>query len=304
MKKNPLIKLFTILIASLLIVNTGCKKDEEVDADAAAQAAAQAAFDAANGVNGAQLYDHPLNFISASQTDYPNAYTNFFRCKSCHGWDLKGQSGVLINKASSATYPVAAVGNVYSWAHAHSITEVFAAVKKTGGRIHSDVYDYTHPDYGKLLTDAQIWDVVKFLKETSHNVDDFYDMSTTGTYPTGSRTFSNIGKNGDATAGLATYNAKCKVCHGTDGMAIDIYCQGLFLGEMFRHDPHEMHHKSVWGMPNDREHIDAGCTFAGPMPAVDLTDQDIRNLMVMGQDEVLFPEPGGSNKGARRPHDD
>ena len=43
-------------------------------------------------------------------------------------------------------------------------------------------------------------------------------------------------------------------------------------------------------MPNDREHVDAGCEFAGPMPEQDITDQDIRNMMVMGKDTVAFPD--------------
>jgi hypothetical protein len=292
--KNRFYLVFVLFLGLFATLVVGCKKDEN-NAD-------QDAYDAANGLIGAQLYDHALNYISANQTDYPNAYTNFFRCKSCHGWDLKGQTGVLINKASSDTYPVAAVGNLYDWSHSHSIREVFDAVKNTGGRIKTDPYDETHPDYGTILTDAQIWDVVKFLKETSHNVDDFYDMSTTGIYPTGTRTFSNIGKGGDAAAGLVTYNAKCLSCHGADGKKIDIYCQGLFLGEMFRHDPHEMHHKSIWGMPNDREHADAGCSFAGAMPAIDITDQDIRNMMVMGQDDVMFPD--AAIRGAGQSHDE
>jgi len=283
---NKKIYLLSILFISLLM---SCNKEEAVDAN-------QVAFDAADGIRGAQIYDHPLNYTNASQTDYPNANTNFWRCKSCHGWDLRGQSGVLIGKASSATYPVAAVGNLYTTARSKSIKELFDAVKKSGGRTHG-TYDATHPDYSTILTDAQIWDVVKFIKVTSHNVDDFYTTTTTGTYPTGKVAFTNIGKTGDAAAGLATYNTNCKVCHGADGKKIDIYCQGLFLGEMFRKDPHEMQHKAIWGMPNDREHIDAGCSFAAPMPAMPITDQDIRNLMIMGQDVTMFPD--GALKSAR-----
>jgi len=279
------VNLFMCAIAIFAVASiSSCKKDATTEDEDAT------AFAAANGVNGAQIYDHALNFVAASQTDYPNENTNFFRCKSCHGWDLLGQKGVLINKASSATYPVVADVNLYEWSRSHTIREVFDAVKNPDGRKHTDTYDATHPDYSSILSDAQVWDVVKFLKETSHDVSDFYDMTTTGTYPTGTRTFANIGKGGDPVAGQVTYDAKCKVCHGADGKQIDVYCRGLFLGEMFRHDPHEMHHKSVWGMPNDREHVDAGCSFAGPMPAIELTDQDIRNMMVMGQNTTVFPD--------------
>ena len=278
---KKILLVFVLFFGLFISFMISCKKDEP--------SADQVAYDAADGVKGAQIYDHPLNYVLANQTDYPNTYTNFWRCKSCHGWDLRGQSGVLIGKASSATYPVAAAGNLYASARSKSIRELFDAVKKSGGRSHG-TYDATHPDYSTILTDAQIWDVVKFIKETSHNVDDFYTTTTSGTYPTGKVTFSNIGKNGDAVAGLVTYNANCASCHGADGKKIDIYCQGLFLGEMFRKDPHEMQHKAIWGMPKDREHLDAGCPAGGGiMPAMPITDQDIRNMMVMGQDVTKFP---------------
>ncbi len=301
--KNFLFNVCAIVsIAFYTIAFSGCKgKDGEIgpagangtdgtDANAVT-AADKAAYDAANGINGARMYDHPLNYISASQTDYPNAYTNFYRCKSCHGWDLLGKNGASINKAPSATYPVAADGNLYAWAKTHSIRQIFDAVKNTGGRTKSTLTSYngTMPDYGTILSDSQIWDVVKFLKSTAHNVNEFYDMSTTGVYPTGTKTFSNIGKGGDGAAGLVTYNAKCKGCHGADGTSINVYCQGIYLGDMFRGDPHEIQHKAIWGMPSDREHIDGGCVDAGAMPSQSITDQDIRNMMIMGQDTVAFP---------------
>lgn len=274
---------------AIVFLLASCSEKSTTNPGTDTSAADQAAYDAANGINGAQMYDHPLNYIEADQTKYPNENTNFFRCKSCHGWDLLGQKGVLINKQSSATYPVAVDLNLYEWAHSHSIREVFDAVKNSGGRVYSDALDSKMADYGKILSDANIWDIVKFLKETAHDVSEFYDMSTTGTYPNGTKTFSNISKGGDAAAGLVTYKAKCQVCHGADGTQIDIYCKGLFLGEMFRNDPHEIQHKAIWGMPIDREHIDAGCEFAGSMPSISITDQDIRNMMAMGQDETAFP---------------
>ncbi len=310
MKKVKL--LLMVGVAGVLLFATSCAKDGATGLDGAkgadgtngtngtngsnVTAADQAAYDAASGVNGARMYDHPLNYIGANQTTYPNAYTNFYRCKSCHGWDLLGKNGVLINKTPSATYPVAADGNLYSWAKQHDIKQLFDAVKNTGGRekviIGNDKsYNSTHPDYGLILTDAQIWDCVKFLKETAHNVNEFYDLNTAGVYPTGTKTFANIGKGGNAANGSAVYTANCAGCHGTDGKSIDIYCQGLYLGEMFRQDPHEIQHKAIWGMPIDREHLDAGCAvpFGGAMPAIAITDQDIRDMMVMGQDTILFP---------------
>lgn len=253
-------------------------------------AADSAAYKAADGIIGARLYDHWLNQIEVSDTALTK-HPNFYRCKSCHGWDLLGKNGVLINKTPTASYPIAADGNLFAWSKLHNIKEIFDAVKNPGGRTKevNTSYNGTMPYFGELLTDPQIWDLVKFLKEVAHNVNDFYDMSTTGFYPTGTKTFYNIGKGGDAAAGLVVYNANCASCHGSDGTAINIYCDGIYLGDMFRDDPHEIQHKAIWGMPIDREHIASGCLDAGMMPVINITDQDIRNMMVMGQDEVAFP---------------
>lgn len=36
-------------------------------------------------------------------------------------------------------------------------------------------------------------------------------------------------------------------------------------------------------MTKDREHLDAGCSASGGiMPIIDITDQEIRDMMVMG----------------------
>ncbi len=275
-----------VLIAGASILITSCKKDKSTDTDSD-----QVAYDAADGIRGARLFDHVLNeklINETSMTDMPN----FFRCKSCHGWDLKGQWGVLIDKAPSSTYPKVAPVNLIDEVRVNDgIREIYDAISMADGRDpYSGTYNDVMPRFADILTPEDIWDLVKFIKETAHQTDDFYTLTTTGTYPNGTKTFSDIGKNGDAAAGLATYNAKCASCHGADGSKINIYCQGEWLGNMFRGDPHEIQHKAVWGMPLDREHIAAGCADAGAMSPTGITDDDIRNLMVMGQDTVAFPD--------------
>ena len=297
-----------VLFLGILTATTqSCKKGDDgapgtngtngtngTDGYGAVTAADQAAYDAADGTIGARLYDHPLNEINYLPTAVMSdkSHSNFFRCKSCHGWDLRGRNGVLINKGPSTTYPMAADVDLYSWARKHSIREVFDAVKNEGGREKSTNQSYTSnmPYWGEILTDSQIWQLVKFLKETSHNTDDFYDLTTSGAYPNGTKTFSNIGKGGNAANGLTVYNAKCKSCHGADGKSIDIYCENLFMGKMFRTNAHEVQHKAVWGMPIDREHVVDGCLSGDyAMPQQTLTDQEIRDMMVAGQDTIQFP---------------
>jgi len=257
------------------------------------------AYVLADGDNGARLYDHVINYEATRSGhdalfDNPDliasSNVNFFRCKSCHGWDLLGQQGVNIGKAPSATYPTTTAINLYEWARVNNIKTVFNAVKNVGGRaIDVTNLDDTMPDYTNI-GDAQIWDLVKFLKESSHDSNDFYQLTTTGSYPNGTKSFSDIGRNGNAANGDALFASKCAGCHGADGSALNIYCQGEWLGDMFRNDPHEMQYKMLWGMPEDREHDQMGCNGMWMMPVQTLSDQDIRDIMVAGQDVTKYPD--------------
>lgn len=254
-------------------------------------AADSAAYNAADGSIGARLYDHLISEANITTPAVRN-YPNFFRCKQCHGWDLRGSMGAYINRAANASRPAVAPNDIYMYAKLHDIKQIFDAVKHTGGTTvgtkSTDSYSAAMPDYGKLLSDAQVWDIVKFLKKDAHNFDDFYDMNTSGMYPTGTVSFKNIGRGGDPVAGLATYNSLCKSCHGANGTQINVYCQGEYMGGFFRSNPHELIHKGKWGMPMDIDH--PSCSYAGAMSVfATITDQDLRNMLVMGQDTVAFP---------------
>ncbi len=281
---------FMFVISAVAFISfgvTSCKKDdpepEPIDQD-------QVAFDAADGINGARLYDQVLDYKDINDANML-AKPDFYRCKSCHGWDLKGRDGVLIDKKPSDTYPKAANVNLIGDVRNDGIREIYDHIMNKGGRDpKSGSYTEVMPDYSSLLSSDDVWDLVKFIKTTAHQTDDFYTLTTTGTYPNGTKLFSDIGKNGNAAAGLATYQAKCASCHGADGSKINIYCHGEWLGDMFRNDPHEIQHKAVWGMPLDRSHIALGCTDAGMMPPTGITDDDIRNMMIMGQDTTAFPD--------------
>lgn len=108
--------------------------------------------------------------------------------------------------------------------------EIFNAIKKgtkQRRKLTSDLSTYDPetdfaigdqmPDYSEILTDVQIWDLVKFIKEGYLDVTLLYDATYTGTYPTEKATYNNIGKDGNYQNGLAIYQAKCEVCPGVDG---------------------------------------------------------------------------------------
>ena len=136
------------------------------------------------------------------------------------------------------------------------------------------------PDYSTLLTDAQIWDIVKFIKEGALDVTQLYDATYTGTYPTGSATYSNIGKDGNAASGKTVYTANCFICHGTDGKSIpDLdHTPGLFAGKFVRTKPNEAQHKAKFGTLG---------TAMKAIPSMTLTNA--KDLYKALADTVAFP---------------
>lgn len=321
MKKKKL-KLMTFMaivsLGVIAVLQPGCKKEgPEGPAGkdgsngvntSAVSAADQTAYDAADGMIGGRLYDYFVNELkdenaSNQVTDAtilgsPNKY----RCKSCHGWDLMGRRGHLAQQAITASYPEVANNNLYEYAHMHNIREVFDAIKNSGGnyiQYHApnSSTTATMPDYGTILSDAQIWQLVKFLKKEAMNATDFYDMAIVKPYPQaavdeGATSFTNIGKNGNVANGVAFITSHCGSCHGTNGTNINIYCKGDYLGNTFRDDPFEVQHKVKFGMPKDYDHLTSSCTGQNnnAMPAISgLKESDIRDVLAAGQDTTAYP---------------
>ncbi len=260
----------------------------------------QVAYDAADGLNGARLYDKfyisgsssvaGTNFTgpvdtSINVTDITN-YGDFYRCKQCHGWDQLGRQGAYISRAPKTNRPDVADVIFNDIISVDPIRTVFDHIKNTGGRLvdPSKTADGTNPalggnempDYGKILTDSQIWDIVKFLKERAINTTVLYDINLTGTYPTGSRTFTNVGKDGDAAAG-DTFLASCLSCHGADGNALNL--EGFGLGQYGRLKPYELQHQAVSG------HL--GSSMMGVNNA---TPNDIKNMLKALQNTTKYPD--------------
>jgi len=266
----------------------------------AVTAADKAAYDAADGMVGGKLYDYFVNELRDENA--PNVVTdtdilskpNFYRCKSCHGWDLLGRWGGLARQAITASYPEVAYNDLYEYAHLHNIKQVFNAVKNSTA---SAMYVPEMPDYGEILTDAQIWNLVKFLKKEAMNVDNFFDLYIAKPYPQPAAdetatVYTDIGKNGDATAGDAYIASHCSACHGSDGTNINIYCKGDYLGNAFRDDAFEVQHKVKFGMPTDYDHESSSCTGHNSMkmpPVSGITEADIRDVLKAGQNESAYP---------------
>lgn len=253
-------------------------------------------YDDANGSLGGIMYDKLWAKESGFDQNHENYETisangDFFRCKQCHGWDGLGNKGAYIGRAPKATRPKVSGLNLYALAKSKTAQELFDGIKKSEGRRSID-YDFSTfdptdnasegnkmPDYSKLLTDEEIWNMVKFLKAEMRNVKELYDFTTDGTYPTGTITYSNIGKDGDAEKGKTFYTANCAQCHGNKGTDIDI--EGKSVGTYGRTKAYEVQHKVTYGQP--------GSTMKGLF--IDkVSDSDIRDLYKALQNETDFPD--------------
>lgn len=250
----------TVILAGLLLLGApGCSDDDDNSPPED-----PAGYVNANGMRGGQLYDKFWATETGwSQTD-PNLATyngraDFFRCKQCHGWDLLGRSGAYISRGPSASRPNIAAVNLRSIADTRSPQELFDALNRSTGRraVSADLSTYNPttnptvgdqmPDIGAIFTDAQIWDLVRFMKDASFDVSELYDFQLTGTYPTGSISYSNIGRDGDATNGDTIFTTKCVVCHGADGRAILVDGNAYSVGSHLRAKPNEDQHKIKFG---------------------------------------------------------
>ena len=295
--------IYVVLLGSAIVIGSlqGCSKKEE---DPPTPDPDQVAYDAADAVNGGKMYDK----FWASETDFvspvdPNVdiknitdFGDFYRCKGCHGWDQLGTAASYIDRGPKVSRPSVSSFNLHAFISNNGIRTIFDAVKAVGGRpvdpaLTGDGLNglgNPHPDFSTILTDGQIWDLVKFLKSRAFDVTQLYDITTTGTYPDGSREFSNVGAGGDAAAGTVFYVNNCAGCHGVNGrddgagniipVNEDI---GRSMGEFIREKPYEIQHKAVYG-----------ALGSSPMMTgvADATFTDILNMFAALSNTTNYPD--------------
>lgn len=276
------------LFAMILLI-ISCKKDPELTA-----------FEKADGTKGGSLYNTFWDPVTGfDQTDVAKiekfkAFADFFKCKQCHGWDLEGNTASYISRTPNNKRPRVAIP-LRTLITTYTPQQLFNAIK-TGSSprrsLSTDLSTYNPttnfadgdkmPNFSEILSDAQIWDIVKFMKEEAFNVKDLYDYSTTGVYPSGKITYSNIGKNGDATRGKSLFVSQgCSVdaCHGAKGNAIKVDNSTYTVGGFLRAKPNEAQHKIRFGQNE-----------ASGMLARDLSLQNMQDIYKALTDTLAFPK--------------
>ncbi len=219
-------------------------------------------YDIASAVRGGIMFDRFWSIeagFNQSDTNIAlfNSRPDFFKCNHCHGWDNLGRFGSYIGRGPNSERPNVAGLNLYSISLTKSPQDLFNSLKTADNRrnirfdfsvyIPQDPNDSAHkmPNYGEILTEAQLWDLVKFLKEGTMNVAELYNASYSGIYPTGTAVFFNIGKDGNSANGINYYLTKCSLCHGPQGT--EILVEGLTIGNFTRTRPYEVQHKVKYG---------------------------------------------------------
>ena len=258
MKVSKLLSL-ALLLALAGFTVSGCSDDDPV-----APGGTPAAYTDADGINGGRMYDKfwadETGFDSSKDVSFDfDAYKDFFRCKQCHGWDRLGSQGAYIGRAPSTTRPNVSAVDLRAYAANHTPQEIFDNLSAATGRraLTADLSMYDPdtnptvgdqmPDLSEIFSDAQLWQLVKYLKAEAVDVDDLYSFTTGGTYPTGDIAYSGIGAGGNAANGDALYTARCASCHGADGTSFLVDGDSYTVGRHVRSKPYEDHHKFKFG---------------------------------------------------------
>ena len=139
-------------------------------------------------VNGAPepVTEHPL-YPDAGQQSGSMTY----RCKECHGWDYKGKDGVY----GIGSHYTGIVGIDNTTIAPRTLFDLLKADPNEVPNGHNmDVYG---------LSDADLWDLVKFSLEGTVDTDNYIDDNNLFL--------------GNTQSGYFSYRDTCQSCHGSDG---------------------------------------------------------------------------------------
>jgi hypothetical protein len=259
-------------------------------------------FQNANGKRGGILYDTfwaiegGFNQKDTAKLKKIRAFPEFFRCNQCHGWDLDANKGAYIDRVPTKTRPNVSAKNLKELIKNNTPEQLFYLIKKgenSGSRrpftddltaydpITNRVVGDRMPNYAEILTDAQIWDIVKFFKVEAIDVAELYNQSTEGVYPSGKITFSDLGKGGVIARGKNLFISKgCsgQNCHGAKGTNILVDNRTYTLGGFFNAKPYEAQHKIKFGQ------------LGSPMRGINVTLDDLKDIFkAVSSDSIAFP---------------
>jgi mono/diheme cytochrome c family protein len=247
---------FFLLLPTIIITILFIGTNSHIDSANAGRPQSSTYYKQANLKNGAQLYDNWMEIThlkpSGNHPLYPQeskkAGKSTWRCKECHGWDYIGNNG-RYSKGS----------------HFTGITGTFHLQKENPEAVYGSMTNKnTKHDFSEYLTESEIWDLVKFIREGQIAIETVID---------------NQGKGkGSSTHGKVLYEAHCSDCHGSDGNGIDFKnkkegVQGV--GLLASGNPQESIHKIRWGHP--------GSDMPSMIADSNLSEQDVIDILTYSQ---------------------
>jgi len=181
----------------------------------------------ADMIRGGQLYDKwwKINGEPEPTINYENyppigkqTGSNTWRCKTCHSWDYKGQEGVD------------ETGDNYT-----GIKGLYSVREKSAAEIYEAILAKGLP-----LSDQDIWDLTKFLKEGQIDMNKYIIFSGA----------QSKAATGNVEKGRTLYEStgKCIECHGADGNKNP----EVSVGAITRDNPWEILHKIRFGQPGTK----------------------------------------------------
>jgi mono/diheme cytochrome c family protein len=209
----------------------------------------------ADVARGGQLYDKYWvvtggNAPTGDHALYPSfglkSGSDTWRCKECHGWDYIGKDGQY---AGGSHY----TGIKGLYPANESLWRAFLIIKDDHG-------------YGSAgLTDADIWDLVKFYREGLIDINTILQKDGTfnGDVSSG-QTLYNSGIPGFNSNGTAN-NSSCSICHNADGTNAVVTGFVNFPGFLSNDNPQEFQHKIRFGHPGSSPAMPATETINGSL---------------------------------------
>lgn len=159
--------------------------------------------------------------------DPPRSGSETWRCKECHGWDYLGVDGYYGPPSSHFTGIEGILG-----ASDDSPQDLFDIIAEGTTGPTGTMTGYTEAQ----LSNEDIWDLVKFIKEGLIDDRDFINFET------------NEPIDADLVNGKARYDSVCAACHGLGGNAIE-FDEGECMRELADDNPVEFFHKVRFGQP-------------------------------------------------------
>lgn len=246
---------FTLILAAISLFSVGCGSDPTVATATADQA------------RGGQLYDKwitvktvtlPTTMTDKTGATITNTAVHDFRCKNCHGWDYKGTAGLY-----GPTYQNKAYAAAVNFVGTTKTEAQLADTIKNGGT--------GMPAFGAQLTDTDIADLTKFLKEGVYDTSSYITLDATKAKK------YVLAAGASASAGDTLFASKCAGCHGATGETLQLDSGTLNVGSHTRQNAYEDNHKIKFGHPGSI------------MGSITTTTTEIRDILAALCNRTKYP---------------